>query len=267
MHIFEIEALLKNQGEVTLPLGSSSITLDLSKKHERNYAAKLLLNIRYPQSDIDTKIFQKIISPGDRVLDAGANIGFTALEMIEVGASSVLAVEPVPEIYQRLSLIKHQSITPLNCAISSKSGRALITISESHNQGSSISPEILRMFPAVFGSSPATMEIDACTIDDICTTHGNMDVWKLDIEGAEVDALEGAHCVLKTSPPRIIVAELYDAFFPSFAERISSTHPFSYRALLSKNDYKLSLLPSHHNSLEAFEPTSPMYIFSRSALR
>lgn len=267
MHIVDVEARIRKEGVITFRVAGVDISLDLRNRHERNYAAKLLMDVRYPQSDIDNEIFRAVVHAGDRVLDAGANIGFTALELIQAGAAQVVAVEPVPALYSRLAALRHTLIKPVQCALSAQSGRTKVTVSETHNQGSSIKSEMLALFPLVFGEAPATCEVDVCTIDQLHATYGDMDIWKLDIEGAEVDALEGAQRTLRQSPPRVIIVELYDQFMAAFAERIAPTHPFGYRALLNQGDYRLAFLPTDHPvDNERFEPTSPMYVFTRSAL-
>lgn len=266
MHIDDLQPFLRQTGYVTFDFPGSSIVLDLRNRHERCYAAKLLMNVRYPQSDIDSEIFRVLVHEGDRVLDAGANIGFTALELIEAGASKVLAVEPVPELFDRLKKLGLPSIEPIQSAISAKAGRTSITVSATHNQGSSIKPEMIALFPGVFGDIPATHEVEVCTIDDLSDAHGATDIWKLDIEGAEIDALEGARATLLQSPPRAIVVELYDQFLSEFAARISPTHPFGYRAFLRRDDYRLVFMPVDHPPGEQFENTSPMYVFTRQRL-
>ncbi|WP_236669283.1 hypothetical protein [Burkholderia gladioli] len=82
----EVEPLIREHGKASFEIGSIPITLELSHRHERYYAASLLLDIRYPQGDVDRALFRHFVKAGDQVLDAGANIGVTALELLEAGA-------------------------------------------------------------------------------------------------------------------------------------------------------------------------------------
>lgn len=258
----QIDAFIRTQGQVAFTFAGRTISFDLRHRHERAYAAKLLFNLAYPQSDIDSMLFKRFVRPGDTVLDAGANIGFTALEFLDAGASKVVAVEAVPDIYGRLEQLAGDGIITVGKALSSAPGLAEITISTSHNQGSSLKAEIAEMFPGVFGDQPSKAEVTVTTIDELVRQFGNFDLWKLDIEGAEVDALHGARKALNTSPPRVILTELYGDFKQQFQEVISASHPFAYRAFIRVADYSLVLTDHATSQSDDFHATSPTFVFS-----
>ena len=119
--------------------------------------------------------------------------------MLDCGAAKVVALESVPEIYQRLKPLCDDRLIGLQTALSDSEGRASLTLSKSHNQGSSLKQEMRNLFPSVFSASTESIEVELTTIDDLVKKHGAFDVWKLDIEGAEVDALAGATTLSKTS--------------------------------------------------------------------
>ncbi|MGP8474584.1 FkbM family methyltransferase [Burkholderia sp. PR2] len=187
----EIEERIRDSGKVTFEIGTIPITFDLSHRHERYYAASLILDIRYPQGDIDRGLFRRFVKAGDQVLDAGANIGVTALELLEAGAHRVISAEPIPEVHARLAGLATDRIVPEDRAISSDAGHATMTVSLAHNQGSSLKDEVLALFPYIFGDTYHRISVRTTTIDALQSEHGAFDIWKLDIEGAEVDALSG----------------------------------------------------------------------------
>lgn len=267
MYFSEISSKFFPSNNVTLYIDGREITFNTRYPHECQYIAKILLDIRIPQADIDSALFKKFIKKGDKVLDAGANIGFTAIECLKNGASSVVAVEPVPEIFKRLvDISKDWEISPLQMGISNISGVVNMTVSQAHNQGSTINEKILKIFPQIFGGRGETVQIETTTIDAIVEQYGSFDIWKLDIEGAEVEALEGAMKTLAKKPPRVIIAEIYDDFFKDFKNIVSLTHPYGYRAFLRKNDYELELTDVNMFDESKYEQTSPMYIFSQKDL-
>jgi len=57
LSIKQIGPYLHHEGEVSFTFAGRSICFNLQNKHERNYAAKMLLNLQYPQSDIDSLLF------------------------------------------------------------------------------------------------------------------------------------------------------------------------------------------------------------------
>jgi hypothetical protein len=66
----DLERHIRRAKRLTVHLAGHSLELDLSFKHERAYAAKLILNLRHPQSDLDEFLFKRFVKPGDTVLDA-----------------------------------------------------------------------------------------------------------------------------------------------------------------------------------------------------
>lgn len=267
MYVTDLDSMIKQNGKLTFNMNGTDITFDLRYRHERHYAAKTLLNIQYPLSDLDDMLFKLLIKQGDVVLDGGANIGFTALSMLNAGASKVIAVEPVPEIYERLKSLNNESIIKYNYAISSEIGKTKITISLSHNQGSTINSEMLNLSSQIFGDTHKTTMVNVTTIDNICALADSYpNIWKLDIEGAEVDALDGATFVLEKHPPRAIIAELYGPFLKPFLNKIKNTHPYAYKALVDIKTYKLYLAPVDLLVSDIYHKTSPMFVFSQEKL-
>ncbi|MDR5797264.1 FkbM family methyltransferase [Caballeronia sp. LZ008] len=262
LHLSQIEAFVKSHGTATFTLAGRNITFDLSNRHERAYAATLLMNVQYPQSDLDSYLFKRFVRPGDAVLDAGANIGFTALECLDAGARKIVAAEPVPELFRRLQMVAGGEIVAIDQAISDAPGSAEIIVSVTHNQGSSLKSEITEMFPSVFGDNPRKVTVELTTIDRLVEQHGSFDVWKLDIEGAEIDALRGANRTLAERPPRVIITELYGDFMQEFYDYIAPTHPFAYRAFIRRSDYGLALVDHRTPATDEYHGNSPMYVFA-----
>lgn len=258
-----VEPHIRTSGRVRFDFAGRTLDIDLQYPHERAYAAKLLLKSRHPQSDVDALLLQRFIRQGDSVLDAGANIGFTALEMLDAGAKTVVAVEPHPQIFDRLRSIEGNGVHVMNRAISSSRGNAPLIVSVLHNQGSSLKKEITEIFPTVFGEAHQTLEVQLTTIDDVVVEFGAFDVWKLDIEGAEADALRGAQRTLAYRPPRAIIAELYGSFYDEFWEIARATHPYAFRAFVAKDTYQLVLAPPSTQPSEHVHHTSPMFVFTR----
>lgn len=157
-------------------------------------------------------IMARLLREGDTVLDIGANIGsFTVCAALCVGDSgSVVAFEPDPRTAQILAknLKRHNvaswaQITP--AAIGNRLGKtSIIQFDNDLVTGQGVAPE--RFFP---GHIAATIEVDIVTLDSMIT--GPVDLIKIDVEGYELDVLEGAERVLKNSPQAILIVELNPA--------------------------------------------------------
>lgn len=261
----DVENLLKDRGVVERKIGGVSLTLHLEHPHERRYAACLKAPLRYPQYDIDKMFIQRFIQTGDIVLDGGANIGLTALHFLEQGAARVVAVEPLPELASRIQDLHEPRIICVEAALSESTGYADLHVSQEHNQGSTCDQSMLDIFPAIFGKERKTIRIPTITIDSLIE---DCDVWKLDLEGAELSAIRGAQEKLDTAPPRLVYVELFDQKYHAFRDFIENWFSFVYRVGIRKSDYSLALLAPEDFSekLDDFYPTSPTYIFSLKSL-
>lgn len=264
----DLAACARTEGEVHAVIGGITLHYDLRHPHERVYAASSVFDVADPQSDIDTLLFSRLVRTGDRVLDAGANIGHTAACLLACGAREVVAVEAEPSLYARLQRLDDRRLLPVHAAITRAAGTVRLHLSRTHNQGATLSAEIRQLFPQVFDGDTAVVEVPATTIDALYATYGGFDVWKLDIEGAEVDALTGAGDTLRQAPPRAIIAELYAPFFGPFMDALAATHPHCYRAQIRTSDYGLQLTAaaSSEDAAAGCYPTSPMYVVSRAPL-
>jgi len=261
-YVWDGDHLLPTEGEVDVEIGDLSLTLDLRFPHERRYALGLLHGLRNPQADIDRLLFQKYVRRGDVVLDGGANIGVASAEILACGARHVICVEPEHALAARLSALKlraQERMSIWHCALGARAGFAELLLSQVHNQGHTISPEMLSIFPSLFDGTRQRVEVK--TVDFILANRPS-DVWKLDVEGAEVDVLKGARRTLERLPPRMIFVELYDPFVDKFVALLPQFQ--IRRAALTKANYALELLEQIGGPLgHEFCPTSPTYVFTR----
>jgi len=148
---------------------------------------------------------QTPIPAGGWVMDAGACEGFFSMQALAQGAKKVLAVEPVPALQGTLRQTFREQrqtgqIDILACALSDHAGWALLESGVDHVWDSSIvaTPTAQRPHDRV----------ETVTVDEIVAQHGleGPGLIKMDIEGAEVEALRGATRTLQTLKPRLAIA-------------------------------------------------------------
>ncbi|MFD1197359.1 FkbM family methyltransferase [Brucella gallinifaecis] len=261
----DLDDILRDDGKVTLKIDGNKITLDLSNLHERRYAACLSTPLRYPQYDIDNLLMAKFVRKGDRILDGGANIGLTALHFLHFGASFVECVEALPWLAERIRGIDDIRISVTEAALSKCSdGFVDIAVSKTHNQGSTYDSSVIAKFSHIFGDDIKFLTTPTITIDSLAS--GPFDIWKLDVEGAEIDVVNGALQSLKNCPPRAIFTEFWDERVHEFASIVSASHPVVYRAGITKDNYQLKLLDmkTFEKTSKEFFPISPTYVFLRA---
>ena len=158
-----------------------------------------------------TRIFQRHLSPGDTVLDAGANWGyFSLLAAPRVGTSgTVLALEPDPRQFEALArniaLNGFGHVHPLPIAAGARDGLATLIGYDDRDDNRGVS----RI--AAADASGRQFEVRSTTLDALVAAHGarRVDLVKIDVEGSEWDALAGMRDGLASRQYEAIVLELH----------------------------------------------------------
>jgi FkbM family methyltransferase len=148
---------------------------------------------------------------GDVIIDCGAHIGnCTLLFSRLVGKNGlVIALEPFAEsfntIKKRIKRLKKNNICAINKGVWNHSGKFSLSVfentisckvSENQNDANNTNYKI----------------VNCTTIDDIANDLGlnRIDMIKMDIEGAEIEALQGAVSVIKKFQPVFAVASYHE---------------------------------------------------------
>jgi len=157
------------------------------------------------------KILRQELTEDMTAIDLGANIGYVTLTMAElVGPSGrVYAIEPHPRNYSILvKNIEANGYTsfafPYQMGISNVSGVSKFHISDKSNLHSMSATK----------HSKASINIPISTLDDFMKDKGYPNFIKMDIEGHEVEALEGMYNTLRNAePPVRILMEVHPMYY------------------------------------------------------
>lgn len=157
-------------------------------------------------------ILEEIIESGMVALDVGANLGFYALIEARAGAR-VTAVEPNPrnvEILKKNVALNGYEITVVEAACGNKNGRARFMRHEKSNRG--------YMIDMVAHRPGGTEEImvKEIPLDHIVERENleRIDLLRFDVDGYEVEMLEGAGGTLSMmGPGSWIFCELHPSCF------------------------------------------------------
>lgn len=182
-----------------------------------------------------TAVFHRTLRPGMSVIDIGANIGFFAmLSASLVGPSGrVLAVEPNPRNARMLEASRlangFDHLTLCQVAAGRETGILVLNTSYSNGTTSAASDNLERLFAA---------ETVACVkVDALVEPHTHVDFIKVDVEGAEYNALLGCHRIITTCRP-VIVTE----FSPDMIGTISQISGPDYLRWLIGMGYNLTTI-------------------------
>ena len=158
--------------------------------------------------EIIKAFYRKILIPGDQVVDGGANAGLHTIPLAEaVGEHGrVLAFEPSPCLVESLMKTLNErnirNVQIRQTALSLRHGTAKFHWLKNRAAESSLSNA--RIDPAQ--DEVESFDVTTVRLDDILpTTFDRCRFIKLDLEGAEFDALRGARqCLLRDRPTVIL---------------------------------------------------------------
>lgn len=156
-------------------------------------------------------VVRALVRPGDCVVDAGANMGYiTALLAGWVGPTGrVHSIEPVPDTYDLLvrgvRALGLAQVRTHHCAVSAEAGEGTMAIPSYAEGGENFYESHL-----VAGGRPAgeglTVRVPLRRLDDIVGDDvARIRFLKIDVEGHEGPALQGAEEILRQARPALLV--------------------------------------------------------------
>ena len=167
-----------------------------------------------------------VVARGGWAIDVGANIGVFSVTIGQALQESarLIAVEPLEDNLRRLRRHLEQSgierADLVASAVGAQPGRATLWQPDDTAYAS------LSMDAAGRGSR--SVEVDVATLDGIWSAHGNPPVRfvKVDVEGAEIEVLQGAQGLLGACQPELLI-EVDD---PARLQRVEGlVAPLGYR--------------------------------------
>jgi FkbM family methyltransferase len=151
------------------------------------------------------KVIREYVAAGDTVYDIGANVGYVSLSLAKrVGPQgSVIAFEPIPQniaaFRNNVAINGITNVQLLECAASDHAGEALIRLAEN--------PSTASLVWHRNNSSATELSIRTVSVDDLVET-GELaypKFVKIDVEGAEAQALCGMRRTLAAARPVLFV--------------------------------------------------------------
>ena len=168
----------------------------------------LFLNVFEPHV---YRAFGALVRPGDTVIDIGANIGAHTLPLARlVGASgTVYAIEPttyaIEKLEQNIELNAslESSVRPLQIVLTNDTRTDFNSIPSSWPLTGSQAD----LDPVYQGRSQSTHHAPCMKLDDLVAQVGleKLDLIKIDVDGNEVEVLEGAKETLGRLKPKIVI--------------------------------------------------------------
>jgi FkbM family methyltransferase len=176
---------------------------------------------------------RSIVRRNSIVADVGANQGLYSLCLARIALDGhVYAFEPDPELFRCLeSNVRNNrliNVSTIRAAVSNESGILSLAVNEL-NRGDN------RVRKALNGT-PSSEQVQAVTIDE-AVTDTRLDLLKIDVQGFEIEVLQGAQKTLKNNPHLAIAFE----FWP-YGLRRSGHRPIELLDLLQEAGFGIASL-------------------------
>jgi len=181
------------------------------------------------RENLETQVLQNALSPGDCVLDIGANIGYYALmEARIVGPTGqIYAIEPEEQnvnlLRKNVELNDYTKFVEIHqMGVSDKSGTGKLFIGSAGN-----------LHSMVADSSDEHIEIATTTIDEFLKDRKTVDLVRMDIEGYECEAIDGMMETLRRSGhPKKMLIEVHPHFYDQnrdFVSRLAKLRELGFK--------------------------------------
>jgi FkbM family methyltransferase len=147
-----------------------------------------------------------LLEPGDTFVDAGANVGFyahTVARFSKIANLKTYAFEPHPHTYRRLTFIDDGVIAE-QCAIADGSGTLEFCEGAVSNVFTNVDHANQYNIPG------RTIRVSAKRLDE-CAIEGNSLVMKFDVEGGELEALQGAEGLFRAGRVKVVYVDGYES--------------------------------------------------------
>lgn len=156
-------------------------------------------------------IFNTYLKQDSSCIDIGANVGNVLREIIHAAPDGQhLAFEPIPNLFNHLQKKYGNKVKLYNCALSDQEGQtefhyyrnnpALSGFKERKNLGANGTPHCSLSVE----HNILKLKVETKTLDSFISPDIHIDLIKIDVEGAELQVLQGAIKTLKRNKPIVL---------------------------------------------------------------
>jgi FkbM family methyltransferase len=165
-----------------------------------SFQARFRLAVALRSGEAELSLLRRITPAGGRAVDAGANLGIYSLMFSKI-CSNVWAFEPNPTVARRLAASMPENVSVAPIALGRRTESLVLRVPESEGRSihwrATLSPK-----------NPAEAVIEAISVPVLpldSWSIGSLDIFKIDVEGFEMEVIEGATDTIKRCRPTLLV--------------------------------------------------------------
>ncbi len=199
---------------------AATFPIAVQQELKRFYFAHQIRKERFVTDEKEFALLHNFISPGDWVLDIGANIGHYTKRFSDLAGASgrVIAFEPVPDTFELLAAnvqrFCHKNVSLFNAAASHDCASHAMSIP-------TLSTGLSNYYEAHLTADHGSLNVLTIPVGTLPLPH-SICLIKIDAEGHEMAALEGMENLLQRDHPTLIVE--------TFSEKVAQyLAQFGYR--------------------------------------
>lgn len=195
------------------------------------------------------RLLDRFVRPGATVVDVGANIGYNAIHaaLLAGQPGRVYAVEPTPD---------NLAVLRANVAAASLANVVVAPVAAGRSAGTrdffvrGARSAVNSLFAeSCYAAVTEVLQVPVMPLDDL--VDGGADVVKIDVEGAELDVLEGMPRLLRARPAALIVEwhptlQSMAGYAPDALPRWLLTRGFRVRAVSHATERSLAAADIGH---------------------
>ena len=192
-------------------------------------------------------------------IDIGANVGNYSLFLLETTKTKVIAFEPLPNAFEKLSKIQKlypNRLIAINKGVGNENKEMNIYFTEERTEHASFSAEVNLVS---YVNNVNQVKVDVTSLDHWLKNnrfdYNEIDLLKIDTEGFEYEVLIGAKDTIKTIRPKFIQIEY------NWHQLFKNQSLFSLGLLLEEYT-AFQLLPNGLCKRDLKNPESNIYSFS-----
>jgi len=232
-----ISLLIRDKKFIIVPI-SDNLHMYLDLQNPKDW-----IRVKGGDEESVQRIFRKMLQEGDVVIDAGANTGNYTMPAAKIVGSSgkVIAIEPVEStveiLKKNIALNNFENVIVYECALGEHEDKLTLYSNETNMMG-----YLQNMKPKKVETTHSQL-VEIKTLDNIIKNINlEIKILKIDIEGSEFLALQGAKTSLEKGLIKNIICEVHSKLLKEFG--FSDTMLIN---LLKTYGYKIKIIEKNDN--------------------